>query len=265
MDGDSKALGTGSGRPVRMDLNADVGESFGSWPLGEDGMLIPVVTSVNVAAGFHAGDPLTIERAVELAVRHGVAVGAHPGYPDLAGFGRRAMALSPAEIEAAVLYQAGAIAAFARAAGAELRHVKAHGALYNRAARDPAAAESIARGVRRCSASLVLVGLAGSAMIDAGRDAGLAVAEEAFADRAYEADGTLRSRGLPGAVLEDPAAAAAQALAIACGGLRAWDGTPLPLHADTICVHGDLPGAAARARAVRAALEAAGIALRAPG
>jgi len=250
---------------VRIDLNADVGESTGPWPLGEDEALIPLVSSVNVAAGFHAGDPIVMARTIELAVRAGAAVGAHPGYPDLVGFGRRAMGLSPAEIEAAVLYQVGAVEAFARAAGTELRHVKAHGALYNRAAREPEAAAAIARAVRRFSAGLVLVGLAGSALVAAGIEAGLEVAEEAFADRGYEADGSLRSRDLPGAVLDDPAAAAAQALSIARGAVTAADGSSVSLRADTLCVHGDLPGAAARARAVREALLAAGIEIRAPG
>ena len=248
---------------MRIDLNADVGESFGAWPLGDDEALIPWVTSVNVAAGLHAGDPATIERTVALAIRHGVAVGAHPGYPDLAGFGRRAMALSPAEIEASVLYQVGAVAAFAQAAGTGLRHVKPHGALYNRAARDREAADAIARAVRRFDPSLVLVGLAGSSLVVAGREAGLEVADEAFADRAYEPDGSLRSREHDDAVLDDPATAAAQALAIVRGDLVARDGSPLRLHADTICVHGDLPGAAARARAVREALASAGVEVRA--
>lgn len=250
---------------MRMDLNADVGESLGAWSLGEDEALVPLVTSVSIAAGLHAGDPVTIARTVELAARHGVAVGAHPGYPDLAGFGRRAMALSPAEIEASVLYQVGAVAAFARAAGVGLRHVKAHGALYNRAARDPDAAAAIARGVAAFGRELVLFGLAGSALVAAAVDAGLIVAEEAFADRAYEADGSLRARDLDGAVIDDPAAAAAQALAIVGGSVTAWDGTPVPIRADTICVHGDLPGAAARARAVRDALAGAGVEIRAPG
>ena len=250
---------------MRIDLNADVGESFGAWSIGEDEVLIPLVSSVNVAAGMHAGDPVTIERTVGLAVRSGVAIGAHPGYPDLVGFGRREMALSPTDIEASVLYQVAAVAGFARAAGTTLRHVKAHGALYNRAARDAAAADAIARAVRRFDRSLVLVGLAGSALISAGRDAGLAVAEEAFADRAYERDGSLRSRSLDGAVLDDPGAAARQALAIVRGTLVAGDGTPIAVRADTICVHGDLPGAADRARAVRAALLEAGVEIRAPG
>lgn len=250
---------------MRIDLNADVGESLGAWSLGEDEALIPLVSSVNVAAGLHAGDPVVMERTIALAARVGVAIGAHPGYPDLAGFGRRAMALSTAEIEATVLYQVGAVAAFARAAGIDLRHVKAHGALYNRAAHDPEAAAAIARAVRRFSPSLMLVGLAGSALIDAGREAGLSVAEEAFADRGYEPDGSLRSRHLPGAVLDDPAAAAAQALAIVRGVVTASDGSALAVRADTLCVHGDLPGAAARARAVRDALLAAGVDIRAPG
>ena len=245
-----------------IDLNADVGESFGAWSIGEDEALIPHVSSVNIAAGAHAGDPVTIRRTVELAIRHGAAIGAHPGYPDLVGFGRREMALTPEEIEASVLAQVGAVAAIARAAGAELRHVKAHGALYNRAARDPAAAAAVARAVRGFDPALVLVGLAASLLVDAGRDAGLAVAEEAFADRMYEADGTLRSREHPDAVLEAPEAAARQALAIAGGSLRAVDGTPLAVRADTICVHGDLPGAAARARAVREALDTVGIEVR---
>jgi UPF0271 protein len=248
-----------------IDLNADVGESLGAWSLGEDEALIPLVSSVNVAAGFHAGDPGVIERTVALAARHGVAVGAHPGYPDLAGFGRRAMALTPAETRAAVLYQVGAVAAFARAAGIELRHVKAHGALYNHAANDHATAEAIARAVASFSGSLVLVGLAGSALVAAGRAAGLTVAEEAFADRAYEPDGSLRARSLDGAVLDDPETAGAQALEIARGRVRAHDGTVMAVRADTICVHGDLPGAAARARAVRQALEDGGIGIRAPG
>jgi UPF0271 protein len=249
---------------MRIDLNADVGESLGAWSLGEDEALIPLVTSVNVAAGVHAGDPDVIARTVALAAHHGVAVGAHPGYPDLAGFGRREMALSPAEIERSVIYQLGAVWAFVRAAGVELRHVKAHGALYNRAARDADAASAIARAVAAVDPSLRLVALAGSKQVEAGRAAGLRVVEEAFADRAYEADGSLRPRSLDRAVLDEPAAAATQALSIVGGAVTAVDGSSLPVRADTICVHGDLPGAAARAGAVRDALEAAGVELRAP-
>ncbi|MEI7743062.1 MAG: 5-oxoprolinase subunit PxpA [Chloroflexota bacterium] len=249
---------------MRIDLNADVGESLGAWSLGEDEALIPLVSSVNVAAGFHAGDPGTIARTIALAARHGVAVGAHPGYPDLAGFGRRDMALTPADIEAAVLYQVGAVAAFARAAGVELRHVKAHGALYHRASTDPAAAAAIARAVRAWSADVVLVGMAGSALAAAGHSAGLRVAEEAFADRAYEPDGTLRPRSRPGAVLDDPADAAVQAVAISAGYVPLEGGGRLAVRADTICLHGDLPGAAGRVTAVRRALEAGGVEIAAP-
>ena len=244
---------------MRVDLNADVGESLGPWPMGDDEALIPLVTSVNVACGAHAGDPLTIERTVRLAAAAGVAVGAHPGYPDLVGFGRRDLDMAPNELEASIVYQVGAVAAFARAAGTDLRHVKPHGALYNRAARDRALADTIARAVRSVSAELVLVGLAGSVMLEAGEAAGLPIAAEAFADRTYEPDGSLRSRRLPDALLPTPEAAAAQAVAIAEGHVRATDGSRVTLKADTLCVHGDTPGAADVARAVRAALEGAGI------
>jgi UPF0271 protein len=243
-----------------IDLNADVGESLGPWSMGEDAGLIPLVSSVNIACGFHAGDPVTIGRTVELAVAAGAAIGAHPGYPDLVGFGRRDMDLAAAELEAAIVYQAGAIAAFAHGAGTELRHVKVHGALYNRAAADPKIAETIARAVRRVSPDLVLFGLAGSALLDAGRAAGLSVASEAFPDRAYEPDGSLRSRRLPGAVLTDSAAIAERAVAMARDGVvRAADGSTVMLAADTLCLHGDTPGSVDHARAVRAALEAAGV------
>ena len=250
---------------MRIDLNADVGESYGAWSLGEDEAVIPLVTSVNDACGAHAGDPDVIVRTVAIAARHGVAVGAHPGYPDRAGFGRRAMALTPEEIERSVVVQVGAVWAAARAAGVPLRHVKTHGALYNRCARDEDAALAIARAVASVDPGLWLVGLAGSAQVDAGRALGLRVVEEAFADRAYEEDGSIRSRTLEGSVLGDPAAAAAQALAIVRGALTAFDGTVVPIRADSICVHGDLPGTATRARAVHEALEAAGVELRAPG
>jgi len=243
-----------------IDLNADVGESLGPWPMGEDERLIPLVSSVNIACGFHAGDPVTIGRTVRLAVDAGAAIGAHPGYPDLAGFGRRDMDLSPAELEAAIVYQVGAVAAFARAAGSDLRHVKAHGALYNRAAADRAVADAVARAVRASGADLVLVGLAGSALLDAGRAAGLAIAAEAFPDRAYEADGSLRSRRLEGAVLTDSDLVAERAVRMARDGtVVAVDGSVVRLDADTLCLHGDTPGAVEHARAVRRALEAAGI------
>jgi UPF0271 protein len=244
----------------RIDLNADVGESLGPWPMGDDAGLIPHVSSVNVACGFHAGDPLGIARTIGLAVTAGAAVGAHPGYPDLVGFGRREMAIEADELEAAIVYQVGAVGALARAAGTELRHVKPHGALYNRAARDPATAEVVARAVRRVSTGLVLVGLAGSVSLEAGRAAGLTVAAEAFPDRAYEPNGRLRSRREPDALVASPAEAAARAVGMATRGeVAAIDGTIVTLSPDTLCIHGDTPGAAAIAGAVRAALEAAGV------
>jgi UPF0271 protein len=248
----------------RIDLNADVGESFGPWRIGQDEELVPLVTSVNVACGFHAGDPLVIESTIRLAVTAGVAVGAHPGYPDLQGFGRRALDLPPAELEAVVLYQVAAVAGIARALGTELRHVKAHGALYNRAARDPSVALPIARAIRRLSADLMFVGLAGSAMVTVAREEGLRVAEEAFADRGYRADGSLVPRDQPGALLPGPTETAAQAVSIARDGRVATvDGGWLELRADTICLHGDTPEAPERARAVGEALAAVGVEVRA--
>jgi UPF0271 protein len=251
---------------MRVDLNADVGESLGPWPMGDDERLIPLVTSVNVACGAHAGDPLTIERTIRLAVDHDVAVGAHPGYPDLVGFGRRDLDMTADELRASVIYQVGAVAALARALNAELRHVKPHGALYNRAASDHGVAETIATAIRRASPELILVGLAGSALIDAGVAAGIQVASEAFADRAYEPDGSLRSRRRSGAILATPAAAAKQAVSIVRDGrVTAVDGSLVAVRADTICIHGDTPGAAEYAAAVRAALDKAGVTIAALG
>jgi UPF0271 protein len=242
-----------------IDLNADVGESFGPWPMGADDDLIPLVSSVNVACGAHAGDPATILRTVALATSHGVAVGAHPGYPDLAGFGRRELDMTPADLRASLVVQIGAVQAAARLGGTKVRHVKPHGALYNRAARDERTATTIAEAIRDLDPGLVLVGLAESRSIAAGRAAGLAVSEEAFADRRYEADGSLRSRLRAGALL-GPEDAAAQALAIARDGtVVAGDGSRLSVRADTICIHGDSPDAVAIAMAVRAALIGAGI------
>jgi 5-oxoprolinase (ATP-hydrolysing) subunit A len=248
-----------------IDLNADVGESVGPWSMGDDERLIPLVSSVNIACGFHAGDPRTIERTVALAVARGAALGAHPGYPDLVGFGRRDLDMAADELEAAIVYQVGALVAFARAAGSDLHHVKAHGALYNRAATDPGLAESVARAVRRCSADLVLVALAGSVQLDAGRAAGLAVAAEAFPDRAYEPDGSLRSRRLPDALLTDSAEIARRAVLMTQGSVTAVDGSAISIEADTLCLHGDTRGAVDHARAVRAGLEAAGIGIAAVG
>lgn len=247
---------------MRIDLNADVGESYGPWVMGDDASLVPLVSSVNVACGAHAGDPVVMQRTIELALRHGAAIGAHPGYADRDGFGRRDLALSADELFASLLYQLGALDAFCRAAGARMRHVKPHGALYNRAVHDADLAATVARTVHAYEPRLVLVGLAGSRLIEAGRDAGLKVAAEAFADRAYEPDGSLRSRRLAGAVLGNPEMAAEQAVSIATlNRAIAHDGTTIEISADTLCVHGDTPGAADYARHVRTALEQAGVAV----
>lgn len=249
-----------------IDLNADVGESLGAWRMGADAALMPFLTSANVACGFHAGDPLTIRRTVRLAVDAGVAVGAHPGFPDLVGFGRRAMSIAPEELEAAVLYQVAALAGMARAEGGRLVHVKAHGALYHHVAGDGAAAMAFVRAVARLDSRLAIVGPPGSLLLAAAVDLGLRPLAEGFADRAYEPSGRLRSRDLPGALNEDPEVAAAQAVAIACDGrVRSVDGSRVAVPADTICLHGDTPGAPAIAAAVRRALEAAGVEVRAPG
>jgi UPF0271 protein len=245
---------------MRIDLNCDMGESFGRWELGEDEAVLAVVTSVNIACGFHAGDPLVMERTVRQAARHQAAIGAHPGYPDLQGFGRREMSLSVDEAEAMTLYQVGALAAFCKAEGVELVHVKPHGALYNQAAKDACLAAAIARGVKRFSAQLILVGLAGSALIAAGIDIGLRVANEGFPDRAYEMDGSLRPRRLPGAVLESAEEVCAHAVRLAVEGITVCSETgEVTLPVDTLCIHGDHPGAALRALSVREALARHGV------
>jgi len=250
---------------LRIDLNADVGESFGAFQTGADEALLAHVSSVNVACGFHAGDPSVIDRTVAAAVRAGVAVGAHPGYFDLRGFGRREMRLPAREVEADVVYQVGALQAFARAHGAPLSHVKPHGALYNQAADDLELAAAIARGIARVARELVFVGLAGSsAMRQAAAAAGLRFASEAFVDRAYDARGRLVPRSEPGAVVSDPEPAARAALRLARDRLVvASDGRELAVEADTLCLHGDNPRAPEVARAVREALERAGVSVRA--
>ena len=237
-----------------IDLNCDLGEGCSF-----DAELMPLITSANIACGAHAGDEATMRATVALAKKHGVAIGAHPGYPDLAGFGRRDLEMTPDELRATVVVQAGAVIAGARVAGAAVRHVKPHGAMYNHAARDPAMAGTIAAAIRDLDPALVLVGLAGSASIEAARAIGLRVAEEGFADRRYEPDGSLRSRRLEGALL-GPADAAAQAVSIAREGVvTATDGSTVAVRADTICIHGDGPAAVETATAVRAALARAGI------
>jgi len=245
---------------MRIDLNSDLGESFGPWPMGQDAVLMTAISSANVACGFHAGDPGTMRRTVALARAHGVAVGAHPGFQDLAGFGRREMAASPQEVEDLVVYQVGALAAFAAAQGVRLQHVKAHGALYNMACRDRPLADAIARAVASVDPTMILFGLPGSSLLDAGLELGLPVAAEAFADRAYLPDGSLAPRSLQGSVIHDPAVVVARVLRMACEReVEAVDGRVLRFEADTICLHGDTPGAAALAVALRKALEDAGV------
>jgi len=247
-----------------IDINADLGESFGVYSLGKDPVLMPYITSCNIACGFHAGDPHVMSTTVRLAKKHNVQVGAHPGYPDLQGFGRRRMDMAPEDIETMVLYQIGALAAFCRAEQVELSHVKPHGALYNQAAKDPRLAIAITRAVARFSKSLVLVGLAGSALVEAGKESGLLVAGEGFPERTYEPDGSLRSRQSPDSLIEDPVAAAAQALELAKEGVAIRSGDQFQrLAVDTLCIHGDSPHAEAIAAAVYRALEEAGVELRA--
>ncbi len=238
---------------MTIDLNCDLGESA-----GHDEALLPLITSANVACGLHAGGPAEMAHVVRLAHQHGVAIGAHPGYADREHFGRRDLSLPPEAVEALLLYQLGALAALARAAGVELRHVKPHGALYNQAARDRSLAQAVARAVATFRRELILVGLAGSLLLEAGREAGLRVAGEGFPDRTYNPDGTLMSRTLPGAMLEDAEAVAANAVRLATEGV-ATPGGRVPV--ETLCIHGDGPHAVAFARAVRAALTERGISL----
>jgi UPF0271 protein len=244
----------------RVDLNADVGESFGAWTLGQDPALFPHITSANVACGFHAGDPGVMRATVALAREHGVAVGAHPGFRDLAGFGRREIRVPPREVEDLVAYQIGALAGIAAAQGVRLQHVKVHGALYNMAAADAALADAIARATAAVDPSLVFLGLPGSQLLAAGERAGLRTAAEVFADRAYRADGSLLPRTESGAVIHDEDAVIERVLAMVRDrAVSAVDGTRVPLRVDTICVHGDTPGAARLAARIRAALEKAGV------
>lgn len=248
---------------LTIDLNCDMGESFGAHDAGLDAEVMPLITSANVACGFHASDPVTMARTVRLAARHGVAVGAHPSYPDLVGFGRRDMQLTAEEIVADVTYQVGALWAFCRAEGVPLRHVKAHGALYNKAAADAAVATAIARAIQRVDEQLVMVCLSNSAMVEAARQVGVPFVEEVFADRAYTGEGKLVPRNQPGAVLHDAAFIAARAVTMVCDeSVVSADGSEIPLHAQTICVHGDTPGALEMIRAIRAAMDAAGVAVR---
>ncbi len=245
-----------------MDLNSDLGEGFGAWRMGDDEAMLDIVTSANIACGFHAGDPSVMRRVCDGAVARGVAIGAHVGYRDLAGFGRRALDIEPDQLADEVLYQIGALDAFARAAGGRVRYVKPHGALYNTAAVDPEQAAAVVEGLHRYDPGLALLCLPDSEMSSQAAKAGVVSYAEVFADRAYTAEGRLVSRKEPDAVLHDVDAVATRAVAMATGsGLVAADGAQLDLHADSLCVHGDTPGAVELARRIREELTAAGVTL----
>jgi 5-oxoprolinase (ATP-hydrolysing) subunit A len=256
------AHGTEAGDSLTVDLNADLGESYGAWRLGNDEALLGLVTSANIACGFHAGDPFTIRLTCAQAVTRGVRIGAQVSYHDLAGFGRREMAVPPAELEAEVLYQLAALDGVARAEGGQVSYVKPHGALYNRAVWDAEQAGAIAAAVRSYRPGLPVLTLPGSALATAAVGVGLPVVAEAFADRAYNPDGTLVRRGLPGAVLTDPDTVAARVTRLVTTGLvEAADGSDLAVTAQSVCLHGDTPGAVRMASSVRAALAGAGVSL----
>lgn len=251
---------------MQIDLNCDLGESFGRWSLGSDADVMRSITSANVACGYHAGDPGIMRETVRMARDHGVAVGAHPGFPDLVGFGRRNLSATPREVEDFVIYQIGALAAIAAAEGVTLRHVKAHGALYNMAVRDRALADAIARAVAAVDRSLILFGLPGSELLRAGQGVGVPVAAEGFADRSYEPDGSLTPRDREGAVIHDPSSVVRRAVRMARDEVvTASNGEDVPLYVKTICTHGDTPGSHVLTRLLRAGLEREGIAVRAVG
>ncbi len=251
---------------MRIDINSDLGESFGAYSIGHDVGLMKAITSANIAAGFHAGDPSVLRETIRLAQANGVAVGAHPGFPDLVGFGRRELNVTPKEAEDMVLYQIAAVAGVAAAEGVRVQHVKPHGALFNMAVRNAELSAAIARAVAAFDRALILFGLPGSEILSAGTAAGLRVAAEVFADRAYEPDGSLASRRKPGSVIHDADAVVARAVRMVKDRIVvAIDGSTVNLDADTICVHGDTPGSDALAAKIRAGLEAAGISVRAIG
>src|SRR5262249_24226695 len=251
---------------MRIDINSDMGESFGAYTIGHDTGLMKSITSANVAAGFHAGDPSVLRDTIRLAKANGVAVGAHPGFPDLVGFGRRELNVTPREAEDFVLYQIAAVAGVAAAEGVRVQHVKPHGALFNMAVRNGELSAAIARAVAAFDKSLILFGLAGSEIVKAGRSAGLRVASEVFADRAYEPDGSLASRRKPGSVIHDADTVVARAVRMVTErNVVAIDGSIVPLEADTICVHGDTPGSDLLAAKIRAGFEAAGVTVEAIG
>lgn len=243
-----------------VDLNCDLGESSGRDEVGDDAQIIPRITSANVACGYHAGDPSVMRTTVRLSLAHGVAVGAHPGFPDREGFGRRTRQVSPEEVEDLVLYQIGALSGIVAAEGGRLTHVKAHGALYNMASIQAPIAEAVARAVKAVDRRLVLFGLSGSCVLAAGRAAGLVVASEVFADRAYLPDGTLLPRSMAGAMIHDPSAVVERAVGMVTGGVvTAVSGVVIPVVADTLCVHSDTPNAVELVTCLRSGLAAAGV------
>lgn len=244
----------------KVDLNSDLGESFGAYTIGLDEQVIQYVSSANVACGYHAGDPLVMDRTVAAAKQAGVAVGAHPGFPDLMGFGRRNMACTPKEAKGYIMYQMGALMAFTAAHGVKLQHVKPHGALYNMAGKDPELAMAIAEGIAAVDRDVILLGLAGSQMLEAGRKVGLRTASEVFADRAYQADGSLVPRSKPGAVIHDQEEAIQRTVRMVTQGkVTAITGEEVSIDAHSICVHGDNPSAVEFVKNIRAALQAQGV------
>lgn len=249
-----------------VDLNSDLGESFGAYKIGRDSDVLPLVTSANIACGFHAGDPSVMKKTVELAVKSGVALGAHPGYPDLVGFGRRKMAVSPVDVYSMVVYQVGALAAFAKTAGKKLQHVKPHGAMYNMAAKDPKLAEAIAQAIYDVDPGIILFALAGSESVKAAEKIGLKVASEVFADRSYQDDGSLTPRTQPGAMITDEDQSIAQVLSMVLKGqVTGLSGKIIPVKADTICVHGDGEKALLFTQKIRKALQENGVEIAAAG
>lgn len=245
---------------IKVDLNADLGESFGAYTIGMDSEVLRYITSANVACGFHAGDPVVMQKTVAMAAQQKTAVGAHPGYPDLMGFGRRNMTVSPDEACAYIQYQVGALTAFTKACGVRLQHVKPHGAFYNMAAVNDTLAEAICRGIYAVDPDLIMLGLAGSAHIRAAQKIGLRVASEVFADRGYMDDGTLVPRRMEGAVIHDRKQAIARTVRMVKEGcVETVSGNVIPIRADSICVHGDNPDAIGFVRDIRDALEREGI------
>ena len=244
---------------MMIDLNSDMGESYGAYTIGADDEILRWVTSANVACGWHGGDPSVMRRTVQRAKELDVAVGAHPSYPDLLGFGRRVMHITRQEARDYILYQIGALRAFAEALGVRLQHVKPHGAIYNVAVKDRELSLGIAEGIADAGGNLILVGLPGSELLRAGQEVGLRVAREAFGDRAYNEDGTLVSRKLPGSLITDPDKVAERVLGFTRGVVTSMAGKEIRIEIDTICLHGDTPGAGTIARRVRERLEAAGV------